>query len=53
MRKVGFNIITPDYAFFGQKDFRKFIVIEKMVKDLCMSIIVVAGPTTCEKDGLA
>lgn len=48
-----FNIVTPDFAFFGQKDAQQFIVIKRMVKDLNMSLRIVVCPTIRENDGLA
>ncbi len=48
-----FNIIMPDYAFFGEKDFQQLIVIKKMVFDLNMSVKVIGCPIIREKDGLA
>ncbi len=48
-----FNIIQPDYAFFGQKDAQQSILIRKMVKDLNMPLEIVVCPTIREKDGLA
>ena len=48
-----FNIVKPDKAFFGQKDFQQTVVIRRMVKDLNMDIEVVVGPTMREPDGLA
>ena len=48
-----FNIVKPDRAFFGQKDFQQTVVIRRMVKDLNMDTEVVIGPTLREPDGLA
>jgi pantoate--beta-alanine ligase len=48
-----FNIVTPDTAYFGQKDAQQLIVIKKMVRDLNMNLRVVAVPTVREPDGLA
>ena len=48
-----FNIIEPDVAVFGEKDFQQLTVIERMVEDLNMSVKVVAHPTVREADGLA
>ena len=48
-----FNITTPDYAFFGQKDAQQLFIIKKMVKDLNMNLEIVACPIVREKDGLA
>ena len=48
-----FNITTPDRVYLGQKDVQQTIVIKRMVKDFCMGIDVVVGPTERESDGLA
>lgn len=48
-----FNIIRPDTAVFGEKDFQQLVVIRQLVKDLCMDINIVAIPTVRESDGLA
>lgn len=48
-----FNIVTPDQAFFGQKDAQQLAVIRRMVKDLNMDIRVVGCPIIREEDGLA
>lgn len=48
-----FNIVQPDFAFFGQKDAQQVAVIEKMVRDLNMTVKVVPCPIVRESDGLA
>lgn len=48
-----FNIVCPDDAYFGQKDFQQLVIIRRMVKDLNMDVNVVAMPTVREADGLA
>jgi len=48
-----FNIVQPDVAVFGEKDFQQLSIVRKMVKDLCMPIEIVAVATTRDEDGLA
>ncbi len=48
-----FNLVRPDIAFFGLKDYQQLLVIKKMVNDLNMPIQVVSMPTQREADGLA
>ena len=48
-----FNIIEPDFAVFGQKDYQQKILLEFMTKDLSLEIRILDGPTIREKDGLA
>jgi len=48
-----FNIVNPDRVYFGQKDIQQTVIIKRVVKDLCMPIEVVIGPTEREDDGLA
>ncbi len=48
-----FNIVQPDRAYFGKKDYQQFKVIQKMVKDLNMDVEVIGCPLIREKDGLA
>ena len=48
-----FNIVQPDIAVFGLKDFQQFALLCQMVKDLNMPIQMVGVPTVREKDGLA
>ena len=48
-----FNIVQPDYAFFGQKDAQQLIIIKKMVKDLNIPIEIIPCPIVREENGLA
>lgn len=48
-----FNLVRPDMAWFGAKDFQQVLVIKRMVADLEMGIDIIAHPTVREADGLA
>lgn len=48
-----FNIITPDKAYFGEKDAQQLAIIKKIVKDLNLPVEIVGCPTVRENDSLA
>ncbi|QWF81444.1 pantoate--beta-alanine ligase [Amycolatopsis sp. CA-230715] len=47
------NIVRPDYAFFGEKDYQQLVLVKRMVRDLNLDTRVVGVPTVRESDGLA
>jgi len=48
-----FNIVTPDFSFFGEKDYQQVVVIKKMVDELNFNTEIVTGEIVREEDGLA
>lgn len=48
-----FQIVNPDRAYFGEKDYQQLQVIRRMVKDLFLSLQIIGVPTIRETDGLA
>lgn len=48
-----FEVVEPDHAYFGQKDFQQCAVIERMVKEFNMPVTIHIQPTLREADGLA
>jgi len=48
-----FNLVSPQNAYFGLKDYQQFVIIKKMVRDLNLNVNIIGCPIVRESDGIA
>ncbi len=48
-----FNLVQPDVAVFGQKDYQQLLIVKRLVEDMSLPVVIVCAPTCREEDGLA
>ena len=48
-----FNMVTPDIAYFGQKDYQQYLIIDRLAKMMSFNLTVVSCPIVRENSGLA
>ncbi len=48
-----FNIVRPDFAYFGERDYQQLLLVRQMVQDLFFDVEIVSSPTLRESSGLA
>jgi pantoate--beta-alanine ligase len=48
-----FNMIAPDIAVFGEKDYQQFLIVRRMAQELALPVDVIGAPTVRAPDGLA
>lgn len=47
------NLVQPDYAIFGEKDYQQLLVVQRLVADLCMPVEIIPAPICREADNVA